>query len=134
MMFSSTASQVAHSSFTEFPEQHRLYMCREAYQEIRRLKEINIEVVTNSKPGRSEYYRVHFRTERSKDVVAFKCPTNPSIYLSLVDQRTSESSEVWIIIEETELSFLQLNIIRYEVKIFQNIAEGNTYRPLSWQW
>jgi hypothetical protein len=110
---------------TEFSEQQRFCMCIEAFQQIYRTESINFEFSENAKPGISEFYRVQMKTGAPREVLllAFTCPIQPLVYLSVATQKFPEQT-VWVLVRETEVQFPRLNITEFRMKVFDDISEG----------
>lgn len=95
-------------------------MCREAFQEIHQQNGRNVELLENVEPGMNEAYRIRFTPGgKPMELKAFKCPTEPTLYLSVADQ-TESGQNVWIIIEDPD----PLKIVEYQVKMAVNIVES----------
>ena len=105
---------------TRFTDLQRFRMCREAFEEVHQKEGINFELLEDVEPEKCEYYRIYFKPGKPKEVLAYKCSTKPTIYLSIADQ-TPFGQNVWIMMIETD----SLNIVGYQMKMVVNITSGS---------
>lgn len=107
-------------------EEHRRRWCRNAAVEAEFRKKIVF--LENTDTEMQKFYALDRESVTQGPAIiieAYKCPTEPAIYLHITNH--NDDNIAWIIIEKSAY-FPLVDFLTYDLKLVQDIDWGKTYR------